>query len=326
MGTPVLAFGGHIALGFESNWGVEATLNRWLPVRRVRSRRRPNWVDIDDAGRRGVASYHPRRTVQQGEECELEIEWNLSYDDASLCLLEAALGKVATTGPSGSDYTHAFSPAVASEEPAGLSVAHVHGDGTINDAEVFSGFVPEELSISIRAPQIVVARAKGPAKTATALEAAAAATFNDTNNYVHAAESGNVVWSAGSLDDWYESAEFTFRNPRARRPQSGAHTTARPHTQARHTSELRVTREWDLAAIYAAHLAGSESDLSIAFNGPSNLALTLTLHDALLRTDDHPPEGRGIIKNTLLFRGRSDGTNRGSSIVVVNTNSSSRAA
>jgi hypothetical protein len=322
MGTPVLAFGGHVAFGFESSWGVEATLNRWLPVRRVRSRRRPNWVDVEDAGRRGVASYHPRRTVQQGEECELEIEWYLSYDDASLCMLELGLGKVATTG----SYTHTFEPGVSTEEPVGMSVAHVHGDGTINDTEVFSGFVAEELSVSIQAPNLVIAKIRGPAKTATALEAAPTPTFNDSNNYVHAAESGNVVWSAGSLNDWYESAEFVFRNPRARRPQSGAHTTARPHSLARHSSEVRVTREWDLAAIYAAHQAGTESDLTIAFDGPSALAMTLTLHNALLRTDDHPPEGRGIVKNTLLFRGRTDGTNRGSKLVVINTSASSRAA
>jgi hypothetical protein len=323
MGTVNLGNGSSIGIKVESTWGTAVAPERWLAVYNAAVTRKPQIERVGTMGRRGGLSFAPRRHFLSGDLVDVSAEWPVAYDDASLYLIESVL-KNTTTG-AGDPYTHTYGPYTPSTEIVGMSFEHIGGYGAFNDAEVAGGVVGDSLVLSCEAGKIMRGRFAGIGKTTAGLAAASTPTYNDAQTYVHGTHGGNLTWSAASFADTWESFQLTVKNNRIRRRANSSDYTAKP-ALGDFEAELQVVREWDATTLTDAFYAQTQGDVTIAFDGPTTKGLTITLHEALLLDAAHPTQTRGIIRQTLRFRGHATAAKAGLSLAWTNANSSNRAA
>ena len=92
--------------------------------------------------------------------------------------------------------------------------------------------------------------------------------------------------------------------------------------------DIRVTAdaEWESDTLQAAYTADTESDLAFTATGVSSRTWAATLHNAYIDDDAAAVSQVGVVPQTTVFRGQSDGTDEGLKIVIANTQSTATAA
>lgn len=315
---PNRGFGLTLGAGEESTWGTPAARTNWVRLITSTLARRKIYVPKPHMGTLGATSQNRRSQFLQRDEVSGDIEGLLAYDDSSILLLKHALGAVATTGTG--PYVHSVT--LATPLPTGLTAELIKGTGS-SQAEVFEGCKVQRGRILFTAGELARWTLSLMGETSAGLVSAGTPTYSSNGECVAHHQGGQFGFNSANYD--YISAEITWNNQLAFRQFVGAAESKEFQPENLLEVQVRITRQWDGTALYAAHLAQTASDLTFSFTGTGNNALAVTLHNAEINEATHPTQGPGPITETLVFRGLSDGTDEGLKLAFTNDNASATA-
>lgn len=322
MASPNIGFGASVGLAEEATWGTAAARTNWLYIYQCTIERTFTREPLGDLGASGGAHLGPRWTIDREEMVEGAIEWPMAYDDSSVLLVKHGIGSIATTGPSGTQYTHTADLALPSAWPVGLTVEKIFGiRGATKNAEVFEGGRCRRFVLSGEWGQPVRGRFEGIWQTSGGVTTAGTPTYHTgTPSWIHANHTGNLVW--GSINDKIRSWRLTVDHGTQRRNLLGEITTGQPWPTAANIT-LEVTREWDETSAETDYASGASNDLTMAFTGTGDNAMTIALDGAKIMRRSHPITERGITLQTLTFQpfAATDALE----IVIKNSNSTATA-
>lgn len=311
---PYVGRGGAIGAGEESSWGSEASRTKWWPVEsndlERALRREPVAVLV---GASGAATRREHYAAEEMSEGTIRLPW--SYQDMGL-LLKHALGSSSSGTPSGGLTAHTYS--LAASLPAGLTLESVRGNNS-GGAEEFYGGKINLLRLSCEANGYMVGEIGVMAKTGGTRASGSSPTYATPYRILHS-HAGQMGFNSAN----YRLRRFTLTvdNKLAKVNELGSLYTAEPergdYTEILFEAELHYTGD----ALYTAHLAGTESDLTLTFTDPvNNYVFAITVHNAVIHECAAPVNGVGLLTQRVVFRGYTDGTNHGVSIVVTNSQS-----
>ena len=319
MALPALGAGSALGFGEQVAYDTAVARTNWLLVTSISLK-----ADIERAARPhlgvpGQVSSNSRDMFTVSTGGSGGFEWIIRYNDSSILLCKHALGAVATVDLGGpGPYEH--SATLATPQPTGLTIEQRHSN---NRSRLFTGCKFSTLELSLDPGGLLTGRADVIAKSASVLQAATAATINDSAETVKHWQVTTVTWNGNPYK--LTSARWRVNSQIARRDCLGSTETAEPAPTAPVEVTGEVTIEWLDDTIDAAFHAGDISDLVASLSGTGNHALEIALHNAIL-TDVNPPvANHGIISQTCTFRGLSDGTDEGLTVKFTNDNASALA-
>jgi hypothetical protein len=313
--TPRTGFGTTVGLGVETTYGTAVSRTNWLQVLSTTIGRNLARTPIPLLGKKGDTSRMTADTYTASDEVAVQLSTVAAYDDSTLLLLAHLLGAVGTTGSD--PYTHAFSLA---DRTDGLTLEHIIGNGS---AEVVEGVALTSGRLSISNGGLLTLDVTGIGETSTAGASAGTPTYSSGGTPIRFDDAGQFSFNSVNYD--VLSVEVNIDNAQQSRRVLNSVNTLRPIGVGFRTVSMRVTLEYMNDAVYAAYLAGTESDAVITFSGAGDLACTITLQNAQIRTHSRPVSGAGVITETIELIGQTDGTDLGLAISIVNNNSSAAA-
>ena len=164
----------------------------------------------------------------------------------------------------------------------------------------------------------------GVSADASATSAAITVT-NAAYGDIHGHHAGTLAWNGSTYT--LISAELTIPHGQGFRDQMGSGTTLRPYSTGQKEPTLRVVMEKVNNDFTVANLAESTSDAVITFTDASSHSLTITMHNAFaFDPDGGRKEGFDLIRETVTFRSKQDGTDSGLRITIVNDQATAEAA
>ncbi len=302
-----------IAVGEESTWGTAASLTNARPLnsgslaRTVTQVPRPDLMsDSGSAMRRGH--------YQSVEEMSGSFEIAATYENCGI-FLKHALGSLATTG--GSDpYSHTYT--LAADVPTGMTMEFIRG--TSGNSEKFEGCKLNQMTMSITAGECMMLSFDIIGETGAARASASSPSFGAAENLIHHNHAGQFNFNSVNYD--LRSMSITVNNSLGRRQLLGSVLTKEPVR----TDFMSVEVSFELEAVdtlYAAMLAGTQSDATITFTHPtvSNRTMAITLENVYLTAASDSISDAGIVSVSCTGMCESDGTNEGLKIVVQNADS-----
>lgn len=235
-----------------------------------------------------------------------------------------AMWSNSTTGPSGGLYTHTFVLGTA-PPTGGLTMELQRGDGTY---EVWSGGRVNKFSMTVNTAGIATVTLNlifGGRDARTAIGGTSPSFTTTRDAVIKHNQSGTFGWN--STTAYLKSFKLDLDNKLTPRPLLGSLITADPGVMSglRGVS-MTVETEWSADTYDAGHQAGTESDATITFTGPSSNTFAVTVHDAFVSANSAPVSNFGIISESSTLMGQDDGTHHGLEIVIVNSQSSAIAA
>ena len=249
------------------------------------------------------------------------------YYDGLLLVLKAALGAVATAGPSGSDYTHTVTKL---NDPAPITVEVVLSDDlansrTMTGARCSAWSLDFPLNDRATASLTMMGLDLAAEATHTALSDRTDREVVSTNhcttltlNAVDLLATGTVRGLSISGDNALEM-RYSFGSAKP----NAIYGTSSGTVEATLTVHVDSDTYNDYQAL---HEAGTEVTLVAAFTAPSGETMTITMRGALVGEPAVPVGAdRGAIELTITLRARQTASADAIDIVVVNENSSAVA-
>lgn len=318
MTLPVRGAGGTLGIGVESTWGTPVARTNWLLMKSMGLRRLVTNKEVDDLGQLGQASNMHRSSYVESDFAGGPLSWYAAYDDSTVALLAHIMGAVATSGPSGSQYTHLLT--LASPVPIGVTLEQISGTGHASSitsvAEVFEGCKFAGARLSLSAGGLLVVETDVIAQTSGGLTAAGTPSHNARNLIRHNQSSGVSV---GGTPRAFESFVINIERDLQRRHEIGSAFTSEPHENG-----LAVTAEfrgkWQASAFDTALLSGAQSDWTIPFTGSGDNALTITLHNVQVNEVTRDIDSRGAPELVVKVRAYADATDQGLALEFKNAN------
>jgi len=313
-----LGRGSFIRLGEESTWGNAASTtvsNRIASQSLQRKQERSQKTHLSTSA--GVFSFG---SFDGFELCEGDVELPIGYNGSGL-LLKAACGALATTGPSGSDYTHTYSAGTTGDLPS-LTINVQRGNSS---SELFKGMKISTMGLSIEAGGQMMGSFSFVGSTSEARTTAATASYNNANKDVFHYEAAALTFDSQSYN--LRSMTLNLDNKIERRNLLGSKLTSEPSITDMREITLECSADYEDDALYTAQLAGTAGDVVIAFTNSSSQSFTITLKDAQLISYDDAISTVGRIERSFTFQGFANisGANDAFSIVIVNQESSGTA-
>lgn len=318
MAWPYLGRGSAVGIGEESTWGTAVSRTHWFRVVSSTVKRSvakvPRGVLAESSGSRNRRSHYIGTDDVGGTIVIL-----MGYEGLGMLLRHAMHGTPATTGPSGSIYTHTFKLGTA-PPTGGLTVEVIRGTGS---AEVFEGCRISKMSWEIEAAGLMKVTLDLIGQTSAGPTSAGTPTYTTNELDVIHHQCGTLSFNSAT----YTLKKFTVSldNKLARRPLLGSKPTADPapsdFTDVMFDAEL----EYEGDALLTALTADTESDAVISFSGVSSRSLSFTVHNAYLDDADVPVNTVGVLPLSVKFRGQSDGTDEGLQIAIANTQTTATA-
>lgn len=300
-------------IALESAWGTAVSRTNWRPVvrsdvqwqrQRYNAGRIGTWFFAKDVEGQKVAA---ATTVLEG-----------TYENIGLWLQAALFSTVATTGSG--PYTHTYDQGTAL--PVGYTLEEIRGDTT--KSRLMSGALVSswELAISQSSPLLLLT-INWLGKSVTR-PSAGTASFGSGDELVSFTDAGALSWD--STDFCVSSLRIRGSNALAARYCLGSGgLTEKPVKTANSTVEIEASGYYD-NALDTKYDADTEANMTLAFTGTGNNAMTLTLNKVLFATNESPTNGQGPIMHTLRGRAREDTSgNVPFSVEIVNDNSSGTA-
>ncbi len=310
-----LGYGATLGIGVESTYGTKVSRTNWLEVYRFDVKQDVNRQPINTLGRVGDTSRMRSDNYVGGISVPWSMSTRMAYDDSCLLLLEHCMGAVATTGAG--PYVHTFTLGAI---PDGLSLEFIHGtDGaSAGDAEVCEGGIITEWSISATNGQPVEFSVSGIGETTGGFETASSVTYTSNGNAALFSQGGSFSFNTVS----YAVNSFALRcnNGLSENRTLADVNTAKPVGDTYRTVTGTVELVLDSTAPYAAYLAGTVSDFAITFTGTGSNALTITGHNAYIKSVSKPVSSAGRITQSIEFECQTDGTDLGLAVAVTNSN------
>ena len=303
-----------VGLSEETTWGTPTSRTNWRPLANVSLYRKVTQVPRPDLKSDATSAMRRSHFVSE-DATDGSASLVCNYGSMGL-FLKHAMGTAAA--PSGSDpYTHVYT--LAASQPTGLTVEVVRGTST--KSEVFEGCKINTATFSVSAGDAMMLDLDFIGQTAAARGSAGTPSFAAEDLLVLHSHAGQLNFNSVNYD--LRSMTLTISNSLDRRQLLGSAETKEPVR----SDFMSVTLDVELEAVdtlYAAQLAGTQGDVTIAFAHPtvSNRSITFLIENAYLATCDDSISDAGVVSLSGQFMAESDGTNEGLKVTVINGNSS----
>ena len=304
-----------IGAGEESTWGTAVSRTNWRPAASVSLSRKVTQVPrpdlLSDSG-----SAMRRGHFQSEEVCDGSASIVATYDNIGI-FLKHGIGTLADGGAGPDGFTHTYTTAAA--PPTGLTVEAVRG--TSGQSEVFEGVKINSLSLGVSSGEAMMLDMDFIAQTGAARGSAGTPSYAATETLILHSQAGQFNFDSANYD--LRSMTLKVENSLDRRQLLGSVLTSEPVRSDFMSITLDVELE-AVDALYAALIAGTQSDATITFTSGTR-SMAITCQNAYLTTATDDIGDAGIVSISCSFMCESDGTDEGLSIVVTNSTSSGTA-
>ena len=313
MAIPFHGMGTTFAVGEEATYGTEVARTVGGRAASVSLERTAKWVPIPHLVGSAVGTSANRRDFYEAEE---EVAGDLKFVGAYSgngmgIFIRHATGGLSTTGAG--PYVHTATLATAL--PTGLTIAVQRGSGL---AEEFLGCKVDQFVMEVAAGEAMMCTATIIGRTATTRATASPAmtTPGALLPILHH-HAGTLAFN--SVNYSVKRLKITIANKLSRLQELGSLYTAEPargdFLDVMFEAEINMRDD----ALYTAHLAGTQGDVALTFTDAVNTkTLVCTLHNGILESAAAPISSAGVMTQSLKWRGFSDGTDEGLSLVLTN--------
>jgi hypothetical protein len=239
-----------------------------------------------------------------------EIVFPACYQGGALgLLLKHAMGANVDAGAG--PYTHTLT--LTGALPVGLSVAVERGAGGLGDQEFYGNKIAS-LELSCQVGQVMQGRATliGMSYGARGSDSPPALT---TPYYIKHNHAGSLGFNSATYV--MRSFRLSINNNLEAIRELSSLTATEVNRSAMQVIELECEMVARSDAPYAAHLAGTQGDVTVTFSDGTR-SLAVTLHNGVIMEYDDPISGPGYITQRMKWRGFGDGTKHGLGIVLTN--------
>ena len=297
-----------IGFGAESTWGTAVSRTNWLGC--VSTALNRGVTRSATSSLKASTSSAMRRThFTASEEAGGSVTVLASYDSMGL-LVKHALGAVATTGSD--PYTHAYT--LASTLPS-LTVEEIRGNS--GKSEVYEGMVINSATFECSAGSEMTLALDFIGETAGTRGSAGTPSYGTGTTVLHhQAGTMSIAGNAYNLS----SFSLTLNNNISRRQFLGSKLTAEPLRSDFSTVECSVTVDAS-DQLYTDLHADTQADATITFTSAA-LNIEFKIQNAYISSASDPISGAGVITQSVVLQGESDGTDEGLKISITNGYSS----
>ena len=302
-----------IGFGAESTWGTAVSRTNWLGcVSTALNRGVPR--SAPSSLKASTSSAMRRTHFTASEEAGGSVNVLASYDSMGLLVKHAMGGTPSTTGTN--PYPHLYT--LGSTLPS-LTVEEVRGNR--GKSELYEGMVINSATFECSAGSEMTLALDFIGETAATRGTAGTPSYGGTNDTVlhHQAGTMSIAGNSYSLS----SFSLTINNNIARRQFLGSKLTAEPLRSDFSTVECSVTVDAS-DQLYTDLHADTAADATITFTSGVK-SVEFKIHNAWIQTASDPISGAGVITQSVVLQGESDGTDEGLKITVVNGQTSAVA-
>lgn len=314
---PYLGVNSCVMIGEESTWGTAVSRTHSYRLMSSSLRR-----VVDKAARETLyegSGLVSRKRFIRADKVEGSITFLATFHAMGVWLKHALWGTPGTTGPSGGYYTHTYTLG-ASAPTGGLTIEIVQGGGS---AIVYEGCRISKLTAKLAAAGVMEVTVDIIGETSGAPTSAGTPTFTTTETELEHYMAGTIGWNSDTYTA--KSIELAIDNKLEPRQLLGSKLTKDPKPTALRTISFSADMEYESDDPQTDYTGDTESDLVFAVTS-GTFSLTITVHNAYLTKDEIGIDQHGPLGEAVAWMGQSDATDKGISIVVVNTQSSAVAA
>lgn len=316
---PFLGRDSYIGIGEETTWGTAVARTQWFRLVSENLRRtvvkNERGVLAEASGSGNIRSHFRSRDSVAGD-----VVFLVGYEGQGLVWKHVLWGTPTTTGPVGGIYTHTTK--MGSAPPTGgLTVEIIRGTSTT--AALYEGMRVTKAVAEITAGELMRVTLSLVGETST-LPAAGTATVTANELDVLHSQVGTASWNAVNYTARMLRVEVD--NKFAERQLLGSLLPKEPKQGAFRDVRVSMDAELENDNLQAGYTADTESDLAFTATGTGSRTMAFTLHNAYIDDNSAPLSQVGVIAESTVFRGQSDGTDEGLQVVIANTQSSATAA
>lgn len=312
-----LGIGTYLGFGVESTHGTPVARTIFLKALSAGIQRTYKIRPTEELYQTG-ADY--RNDFVEGDGVAGDFEVYARYEGMGL-LLRHIFGASATTGPSGSTYTHSYT--LADSLLTGLTIEQKNGDNA--KSENFSGCKIARAVFTVEPGKVAKLRCSIIGKTSAGLETATSPTFTSNDFPVlhnHFASAG-ISWNSTTYK--VKRFEVEINNNLMDRPFVGSLTTDEQLRAGFRDVFVRATIE-RADALRTAWYAETSSDLTLTATRSATATWAWTGYNAKVYSVKDPISGPGIIDQQIEFRCRADASDQAAKLVIENLQTTAVAA
>jgi hypothetical protein len=227
-------------------------------------------------------------------------------------LLRNALGASSTAGTN--PYTHTYT--LAQNLLTGLTWEVNRGNSVTS--EIFTGCKINKMTITADTsrPTVEITLDILGRTSSRGSISSYVATTNDAPVLFH--QLGDITWNSVTYANMGRRLTIELDNQLAPRNNLGSQFTQEPPRPNYITTTVSLEMEDQDDNLYTAYHAGTQSDLNFTFTSGSR-SLAVSLQNARIMEYKDPISSVGVMGRNVVFRGLDNGTNRGLSLVMINT-------
>lgn len=307
-------FGLTFGFGEESSWGTAVSRTNWLRGQSSTLQAATSWEMVPDLGYYGQASTMQRNKFPSATTAGGDITFPMAYNDSTLLVLKHLFGADADAG--GGPYLHTLT--LASPTLPGLTIEQISGTGpSDNLTQVYEGCKVASATMEVSAGGIMMCTASVIAETAGSYTTAGTPSYNSAPVYIQHNHAGSLSWNSASfvVQSLRIRVDRQMQAPR----ELGSLLISQPFEDGLMV-EIEASGLWRANTAPAGNIAGTDSDLTITFTGPSNNSLAITAHNCHVASYSNPTNAAGGIQQTMTWRAKADGSDQGLTFVVTNAN------
>ena len=302
---------GAVGFGEESTLGTAVSRAVWRPAVALNPSLKTNSSNYQDLYRSGAGSAL-RHSIDSREFSD-RVDLLGSYTRLGM-LYKHMIGSVATTGPSGSDFTHTYDPAAL---PTGLTIEGIRGSNSTSELAVGCQIADWTFSSSVSSRRAVFSlNVMGKDSTRPSKGTPSYGATDDPILHHHL---GTVSWNG--LNPKPSSVRITGNNGLERQWTDDVVCDGYVESGDRVYGAVLVIYDRDTDAYYDAWKAQTESDLVLPYANGS-LGFSFTLRNARITNISEPIRSGGALTREITFAPVADSTDEALELVVINENSS----
>jgi len=313
MALPFHGRGAAVGAAQESTYGTAVSRTHWRQTisssayRKVTRNYRPGLVGVSSA-------YANRATVSGVTECGGSFDHVLTYEGSGL-LLYHAFGDSSSAGSA--PYTHSYT---VGGLPTGLTLEFIESGDSGSVAQVAEGCKISRMSLRWNSPsEVALMSCDFIAEDISAYASAGSPSYGAGGLDLIGHQLGALSWNGNNYD--LISLEMILDNKLDRRYKLGSRLTKEPTRTDFAEVTWRAEVEWENNNALTDFRAEVQGDVAVTSTGTGNHACTFTLHNAQLWDAPKGVDGPGPGRQTLEWRGLSDGTDEGFKIAMTNDDS-----
>lgn len=321
---PIVGHQTRVALAEESTWGTAVTRDRSI---------RPISVDFErDVGKEpreyllhSALSRNHFAHIRTMDNAGGPLTGELRYEGDGMLLLHA-FGTSATTGPSGSIYSHTYKFAITDQ--VGLTMEQIVYEQQTPGylSETFEGGVVNKFVIDMKAGKNVTYTADMIFETGAAITNSVTSTgtapFTTNDVPMLFNQIGTFTYNSVALN--VTGAQITIDRALTRRPLLGSLLTAKP-VAGRMSVTMTVDLEWDASTMDSALTASTEAAISIVLTGTALRTATFASTKAYVTKCTRAINAPGLVKQSATLMFETDGSNEGLTLVIENLQTTAKS-